>query len=119
MGGEKEKPEAATTTVKLPLLPFGSGGVGLLALCHSWLGEHNAGGRICHFKIVCGTGRNRPAESPVSYGGEKIWLSVERNNPARAIYVSEFASLPPHGKTVTAIHACWQFRDVREQITLL
>jgi hypothetical protein len=33
--------------------------------------------------------------------------------------VSEFASLPPHGKTVTAIHACWQFRDVREQITLL
>src|SRR5450755_980659 len=37
----QKKPEAATTTVKLPLLPFGSGGVGLLALCHSWPAEHN------------------------------------------------------------------------------
>jgi hypothetical protein len=61
---EKEKPEAATTTVKLPLLPFGSGGVGLLALCHSWLGEHNAGVGICHFKIVRSGQRNKPAGFP-------------------------------------------------------
>jgi hypothetical protein len=37
-----KKPGAATTTVKLPLLPFGSGGVGLLALYHSWPEKHNA-----------------------------------------------------------------------------
>jgi hypothetical protein len=32
----KKKPEAATTAVKLPLLPFGPGGVGLPQLCHFW-----------------------------------------------------------------------------------
>jgi hypothetical protein len=31
-----KKPGAATTTVKLPLLPFGPGGIGLLTFCHSW-----------------------------------------------------------------------------------
>jgi hypothetical protein len=118
MGGKK-KPEAATTTVKLPLLPFGSGGVGLLALCHSWPGEHNAGGGICHFKIV-GPPRATNLPNGLSYNrNDKSRLSVERNRVIRAIYETEFASLPPHGKTVAAIHACWKFGDVREQITLL
>jgi hypothetical protein len=77
MGGEKEKPEAATTTVKLPLLPFGSGGVGLLALCHSWLREHNAGVGIYHFKIVLRGRRNKPVGWCV-IEEVRTWLSVEK-----------------------------------------
>jgi len=42
----QKKPEAVTTAVKLPLLPFGSGGVGLLTLYHSWPGQDNASRRM-------------------------------------------------------------------------
>src|ERR1700683_2581321 len=42
ISSRQKKPEASTTTVKLPLLPFGSGGVGLLTLYHSWPREHTA-----------------------------------------------------------------------------
>jgi hypothetical protein len=40
----QKKPEAATTAVKLPLLPFGPGGVGSLMFCHSWRKKPNASG---------------------------------------------------------------------------
>ena len=52
----QKKPEAATTTVKLPLLPFGSGGVGLLTLCHSWPGQDNASRRMLPHQIKDGYG---------------------------------------------------------------
>jgi hypothetical protein len=47
----EKKPGATTTAVKLPLLPFGSGGVGLLTLCHSWLGQDNASRRMLLHQI--------------------------------------------------------------------
>jgi hypothetical protein len=44
---------------------------------------------------------------------------LKRNWSTVAIYETEFISLLLQGKSVTAIYACCQFRDVREQITLL